>query len=159
MKETKKQNQTTKFLVVSFIGLLIFSVLVFTVLGVFMSKKSTQAVYEVGNLYMGGIGEQLSKHFETTIELRFEQMDGLAEVVTTENFDTIEDLYTELAYRAQIRKFAYLALCSENGDFETMEKERIMDCIECRCCEYICSSKIPLVTKIKAGKNAVRGMK
>ena len=123
MKETKKQNQTTKFLVVSFIGLLIFSVLVFTVLGVFMSKKSTQAVYEVGNLYMGGIGEQLSKHFETTIELRFEQMDGLAEVVTTENFDTIEDLYTELAYRAQIRKFAYLALCSENGDFETIYGE------------------------------------
>ena len=119
MKETKKQNQTTKFLVVSFIGLLIFSVLVFTVLGVFMSKKSTQAVYEVGNLYMGGIGEQLSKHFETTIELRFEQMDGLAEVVTTENFDTIEDLYTELAYRAQIRKFAYLALCSENGSLSS----------------------------------------
>ena len=35
----------------------------------------------------------------------------------------------------------------------------IMDCMECRCCEYICSSKIPLVTLIKAGKNAVRGMK
>ena len=35
----------------------------------------------------------------------------------------------------------------------------IMDCMECRCCEYICSSKIPLVTLIKMGKNAVRGMK
>ena len=35
----------------------------------------------------------------------------------------------------------------------------IMDCMECRCCEYICSSKIPLVTLIRAGKNAVRGMK
>jgi len=35
----------------------------------------------------------------------------------------------------------------------------IMNCLECRCCEYICSSKIPLVTKIKAGKAAVRGMK
>ena len=35
----------------------------------------------------------------------------------------------------------------------------IMDCMECRCCEYICSSKIPLVTLIRAGKTAVRGMK
>ena len=35
----------------------------------------------------------------------------------------------------------------------------IMDCMECRCCEYICSSKIPLVNLIKIGKNAVRGMK
>ena len=35
----------------------------------------------------------------------------------------------------------------------------IMDCMECRSCEYICSSKIPLVNLIKIGKNAVRGMK
>ena len=35
----------------------------------------------------------------------------------------------------------------------------IMDCMECRCCESICSSKIPLVTLIKAGKAQVRGMK
>ena len=35
----------------------------------------------------------------------------------------------------------------------------IMDCMECRCCEYICSSKLPLVTMIKMGKNGVRGMK
>ena len=35
----------------------------------------------------------------------------------------------------------------------------ILDCIECRCCEYICSSKIPLVSKIKAGKKAVKEAK
>ena len=35
----------------------------------------------------------------------------------------------------------------------------IMDCMECRCCEYICSSKLPLVTMIKMGKNGVRGLK
>ena len=40
-----------------------------------------------------------------------------------------------------------------------MKDMNVMDCVECRCCEYICSSKIPLVSKIKAGKNAVRGMK
>ena len=40
-----------------------------------------------------------------------------------------------------------------------LKKLNIMDCMECRCCEYICSSKIPLVNLIKIGKNAVRGMK
>ena len=40
-----------------------------------------------------------------------------------------------------------------------LKEYNIMDCMECRCCEYICSSKIPLVTLIKMGKNAVRGMK
>ena len=44
-------------------------------------------------------------------------------------------------------------------DPQALKDRRIMDCMECRCCEYICSSKIPLVTLIKLGKNAVRGMK
>jgi len=35
----------------------------------------------------------------------------------------------------------------------------ILDCMECRCCEYICSSRIPLTGLIKSGKAAVRGMK
>ena len=45
------------------------------------------------------------------------------------------------------------------GDPAALKNYNIMDCMECRCCEYICSSKIPLVTLIKIGKNAVRGMK
>ena len=42
---------------------------------------------------------------------------------------------------------------------QVLKDRNIMDCMECRCCEYICSSKIPLVTMIKMGKNMVRGMK
>ena len=45
------------------------------------------------------------------------------------------------------------------GDAQALKERNIMDCMECRCCEYICSSKIPLVNLIKIGKNAVRGMK
>ena len=45
------------------------------------------------------------------------------------------------------------------GDAAALKSYNIMDCMECRCCEYICSSKIPLVNLIKIGKNAVRGMK
>ncbi len=45
------------------------------------------------------------------------------------------------------------------GDAKALKERNIMDCMECRCCEYICSSKIPLVNLIKIGKLAVRGMK
>ena len=44
-------------------------------------------------------------------------------------------------------------------DPAALKELNIMDCMECRCCEYICSSKIPLVNLIKIGKAAVRGMK
>ena len=45
------------------------------------------------------------------------------------------------------------------SDWQGCKDMNIMDCMECRCCEYICSSKLPLVTMIKMGKNGVRGMK
>ena len=44
-------------------------------------------------------------------------------------------------------------------DPQALKERNIMDCMECRCCETICSSKLPLVSMIKMGKNAVRGMK
>ena len=53
----------------------------------------------------------------------------------------------------------YFSKFADTEDWQGCKDMNVMDCIECRCCEYICSSKIPLVTKIKAGKAAVRGMK
>ena len=38
-------------------------------------------------------------------------------------------------------------------------QENVMDCMECRCCEYICSSKLPLIYEIRQGKGKVREMK
>ncbi|MBR5753447.1 MAG: RnfABCDGE type electron transport complex subunit C, partial [Clostridia bacterium] len=47
----------------------------------------------------------------------------------------------------------------DEGNIQGLKDENILDCMECRCCEYICSSKIPLVQKIKDGKKAVKEMK
>ena len=53
----------------------------------------------------------------------------------------------------------YFSKYADEENWQGMKDMNVMDCVECRCCQYICSSKIPLVAKIKAGKNAVRGMK
>ncbi len=53
----------------------------------------------------------------------------------------------------------YFAKYADEQNWQGVKDMNIMDCVECRCCEFICSSKIPIVTKIKAGKNAVREMK
>ena len=118
------KNKITRFLVLGFAGLMIFSVIIFATLGVYMSKKSADAVYEVGSMYMEGVGEKLSRHFETTIELRFGQMEGLIGVVSVDNIN-VDKLYQELEYRAKVRNFDYLALCSENGEFEMVYGEQI----------------------------------
>ena len=53
----------------------------------------------------------------------------------------------------------YFAKYADEENWLGMKDKNVMDCVECRSCEYICSSKIPIVSKIKAGKNAIRGMK
>ena len=53
----------------------------------------------------------------------------------------------------------YFARYVDEGNVPALLEKNIMDCVECRCCEFICSSRIPLVTRIKAGKKAVKEMK
>ena len=119
MGNSKKKNPTTRFLICSFIGLLIFSIIMFSLLGIYMSRKSKKAVYEIGEIYMSGMNEQMSRHFESVIKLRFNQASGIVSVVPTDMNDK-DRLYEELTYRAQVREFDYLALCSADGEFQTL---------------------------------------
>ena len=124
MENVKQKNSTIRFLIRSFIGLMVFSVVVFSVLGIYMNRKSQKAVYEIGNIYMSGMNEQMSRHFETVIKLRFDQVNGLVSVVSTEGEDQ-ESLYEELTYRALVRDFDYLALCSAEGEFQALYGQSI----------------------------------
>ena len=119
MGNSKKKNSTTRFLICSFIGLLLFSIIMFSLLGIYMSRKSKKAVYEIGEIYMSGMNEQMSRHFESVIKLRFNQAGGIVSVVPTDTNDK-DRLYEELTYRAQVREFDYLALCSADGEFQTL---------------------------------------
>ena len=114
-----KKDITIRFLIRSFVILLIISITVFSFLGIYMNRKSEQAVYKVGEIYMSGMNQQMSKNFENVIELRFNQVGGIVSVVSAENF-VKEELYKELVYRAQVRGFDYLALCSAEGEFESL---------------------------------------
>lgn len=114
-----KKDPTIRFLIRSFIILLIISIIIFSFLGIYMNRKSEKAVYEIGEIYMSGMNQQMSKNFENVIELRFNQVSSIVSVVSPENFDK-EELYKELLYRAQVRGFDYLALCSADGKFESL---------------------------------------
>ena len=114
-----KKNAAARFLIYSFIGLVIFSIAVFSLLGIYMNRKSRDTICEVGEIYMSGMNEQMSGHFESVIELRFSQVCGIASVVSSDNRDK-EKLYEELVYRAQVRDFDYVALCSAGGKLEML---------------------------------------
>ena len=54
MDSSLAKKNTTRFLLYSFVGLLVFSMGVFAMLGVYMSRKSTKTIHEVGEIYMSG---------------------------------------------------------------------------------------------------------
>ena len=124
MRNSKTKDSTTRFLIYSFIGLLIFSIIIFSLLGIYMSRKSEKTVYEIGQIYMSGMNKQMSNHFETVIKLRFGQVRGIVSVVSADN-NNKEKLYEELVYRAQVRNFEHLALCSTEGNFQTLYGQSI----------------------------------
>ena len=124
MGNSKKKHSVTYFLIGSFIGLLVFSIMVFSMLGIYMSRKSNKAINEIGQIYMSGMNEQMSRHFQTVIQLRFDQVSGIVSVVSADNNDKAK-LYEELVYRTKVRNFDYLALCSTEGDFQTLYGQSI----------------------------------
>ncbi len=124
MGNSKKKHSVTHFLIGSFIGLIVFSIMVFSMLGIYMSRKSNKAINEIGQIYMSGMNEQMSRHFQTVIQLRFDQVSGIVSVVSVDNNEK-EKLYEELVYRTKVRNFDYLALCSTEGDFQTLYGQSI----------------------------------
>ena len=51
-----------------------------------------------------------------------------------------------------------LATCSAHGDWERVEREHIMSCIECGSCQFTCPSHRPMLDYIRLGKNKVGGI-
>lgn len=122
--EDKKRVSTTHFLIGSFIFLLLISIGAFIFLGLYMNKESKQSIDKLGSLYMTGMDEQISSHFGTLINLKLEQVEALVEAVPADMND-IGELYQELIYRANIRSFNYLALCSADGNVELLDGEDV----------------------------------
>jgi len=45
------------------------------------------------------------------------------------------------------------------SNWEGMKEKAVKDCMECGCCDFICSSKIPIRDSIKLGKKTLAEMK
>lgn len=122
--ENRKLHRTTRFLIGSFAFLLLVSAGAFLGLGYYMDKVSNEAINGVGDLYMKGISEQVTSHFSTLMSLKLEQLEAVVQVVSPD-MDDMDTLYEELIYRAEVRNFEYMALCSEEGRLEMLYGEQV----------------------------------
>ena len=124
MNKKRRTDKSIRFLMVSLVGVCILLVGLFTVLTIYMNKKSTQTIEEVGRLYMNGMNEQIVLHYETVIGLRLSQVSAIADTIDPDTDDR-EKLLGDLEYSARARGFTYLALCSADGQFEMIYGDKV----------------------------------
>ena len=52
----------------------------------------------------------------------------------------------------------YYPQYAAKGNWEGLKEKSIRDCVECRCCDYVCSARIPITDSVKYGKRVLSGL-
>ncbi len=117
-----RQSKTTRFLITGMVLVALLSVFIFGFLAFYMNRKSADTISQVGSTYMSGMGEQISQHFATTIDLRLSQVEALVESIPPSGMEH-DTLRERLATAAQVRGFESLAFYSKSGEFEMIYGE------------------------------------
>lgn len=123
MKDSR--NGIMRFLMISLILIFVLCVFIFSFLALFMNKKSEETISDIGTVYMTSMSEQISMHFQTTIQLRLAQMEALVQTISSNGDEDEGAMFEELVYNARARGFEYLALYSYDGDFEMIDGRQI----------------------------------
>ena len=114
------KNRTTRFLVVSLIGVVVLCVFVFSAFSIHMSNQSARAINQVGTLYMSRMSQQISSHFESLINVQLNQLESLAATIPSDDVHTDRALQEELIAQAQARDFAYVGFYGMDGTLEML---------------------------------------
>ncbi len=121
------RDKQLKKLSISLVGVALLIIVLFSLLGHFMTQKSEKTIEEVGKLYMNGISEQITLHYETIIDFRISQLSAIISTLPPDlpGSDDRSRLLANLTNHAQARGFEYLALCSGDGNVEMIYGDEI----------------------------------
>ena len=123
-KKRRKNDRSIRFLYLSIVSVSVLIVGLFALLAVFMNRKSVETIEDVGKMYMTGMSEQISLHYETVIGLRLSQVSSIVDIIPPDSSDQ-EQLLADLEYNAKARGFEHLGLVAEDGTIEMVYGEQV----------------------------------
>lgn len=121
----KDAKRTTRLLVASFFVLIAICIGSLSLFASTIGRKSEDAINKIGEIYMSGMNEKTSLHFETTIMQQLEQLESIIENNPPQDFTYSEAMLEELTYESRIRDFDYLALMGHDGSIQMVCGEAI----------------------------------
>lgn len=117
---------TRKFLLFSFIEMLVMCCIILGVVMAYTKSYNDDTVDTIGNIYMEEMSNQLSRHFDTIIGFKMHQLDNCIRAVDPEEVDLADtDALAELRQAAQAREFEHMALCREDGTLYAVQGEQL----------------------------------
>lgn len=119
------KKRISKFLMTSFMCLILLCVIIFFWLSITMSGKSEDAINDIGMIYMSEMSNQLQQKFDAVTNLKISQLQGLIQRTPPETVDYGKSMIEELALNASVREFTYLGLYTWEGVNETIYGESI----------------------------------
>lgn len=125
MEENQMRNKTMKFLTVSIIAVIIICIVLFTALGFFMNKKSDETLNEMGTIYMSGLNERISKHFETILDMQISDLQSVISELSDEMLGDYQKNKDTISFICDTHPFEYLALYDGKEHFHMLYGEQI----------------------------------
>ena len=116
----KKPSNPTRFLTLSLIAVVVLCIVIFGFLAFYMDSHNKGTINEVGAIYMEGMSERITMHFDTTIDYILSQLQDVVEAYPADSPLPQEKLREQLIYDAKARGFVYLGLYSQDGELETL---------------------------------------
>ncbi len=121
----RRTDKTRSFLTGSLIVACVLCIGVFSFLTYYMNKQNEDAVHHVGSLYMAGINERISKHFETMVDFRLSQLSALVDTAPLEQDAESGELQEWLEFNANARGFVGLAYYFDDGTSEVIYGDEV----------------------------------
>ena len=114
---SSNKKQTTVFLVFSLLLLISVTTALLTSFVVVMRDENERALSDIGSIYMKGLSEQISTHFETAISLRIDPLYTILANNPPESFLNEDEQREKLQYEGTIRSYDYMAFLDSSGKF------------------------------------------
>lgn len=115
-----KKNRTNRMLWFSLIGMCVLCVCVFSYLIFYIGRSSSETMNEVGAIYMRGLNERITQHFETTIGYQLSHLEKAIVAVPPNSETDLVKIEEKLEKEARNNGMEYLGFYSGEGTIEML---------------------------------------
>jgi len=112
------KKRSIGFFIASFIIMIAVCIGIMLFFAFAMKRNSNGAINKLGTIYMEEMNNGITLHFQTTINLRLNQVDSMVKRNPSESFQNGDEIQEALSVEGKMHDFISLAFLSNDGDIQ-----------------------------------------